>query len=264
VAFYVAVLWSGRGVRKALEISEGRDRERQTEQEATAASQHDMNEGRFRLFYAGLSESDLQALKVVWKKRFGVEVVTPEDGRWDDQYSEAYNRQVMPALYKRIGWEQFESVDSEAMLLGEKDAPPIPWAILTTNSGFNGLHDIWSPSEGEIPAIIANSRTFLTHYAESNGASENGRDSFEKREIPKINAHWHLYACQVVGHLASNGHRLIRLNFFRRPFGELHGYSFGYWKTRYVEAMDGGYSFWHIDYDVEAKAYTDFASNGYG
>ncbi|PWU18394.1 MAG: hypothetical protein C5B50_09405 [Verrucomicrobia bacterium] len=107
----------------------------------------------------------------------------------------------------------------------------------------------WKPSETETQKALAAVGTFLV---EPNLKHQN--------EIAKILGNLKNYRVQFVG-VTRGGRKFIWCNFFpARGNGED---DFPYWKRQKVEVMDGGFWFWHIDFDPNTGKCMNFASNGY-
>jgi hypothetical protein len=106
----------------------------------------------------------------------------------------------------------------------------------------------WKPSTEQTRNALIAVQKFLETQAVTN--------NWKAGEIKKILAHTKQYRVQFIG-VTRNGKTIISCNFFPAT-GD-----FGYWKREKVEVMDGGYSFWQIEYDPDSGNCLNFGSNGY-
>lgn len=108
----------------------------------------------------------------------------------------------------------------------------------------------WRPSKVEAQKALAAIQKFLEN-PESTNESTLG-------EIKNIAAHTKAYRVQFKG-VTRNGVHLIWCNFFPAEddsFGDR-------WRSEEVGVSDGGYWFWHIEYDPKTGKCSGFSSNGY-
>jgi hypothetical protein len=127
----------------------------------------------------------------------------------------------------------------------DTDIPQTNQIILP--SGFLSLEH-WKPSTEQTKNALIAIQKFLE--------IQTVRNDWKAGEIKKILAHTKQYRVQFIG-VKRNGKKLILCNFFP-AIGE-----FEYWKREKVEVMDGGYSFWQIEYDSDSGDCLNFSSNGY-
>jgi hypothetical protein len=138
------------------------------------------------------------------------------------------------------------------------------WAILTKadfpdeDSNPYDFKGIWEPSQSEVVAAIQAIRPYLAKQkkAPSPATGQVPADGGRKK-IDDIVGNWDKYVCQAVGHTKS-GKKLIHLNFFpKEDVGDSTN-----WLHRYVYGDDGGTWYWRIEYDCEAKTFSEFETNG--
>ena len=126
----------------------------------------------------------------------------------------------------------------------------IETAIPETNRVILELGD-WVPTQDETrKALIAI------------GDSLNGPELriFEGQEKRKILRNIKNYRVQFVG-TKRQGRKIIWCNFFPADRGEKD--QFENWRREKIEVDDGGFWFWHIDYDPSTGKCENFESNGY-
>ena len=103
----------------------------------------------------------------------------------------------------------------------------------------------WKPSTEQTQKALVSVQAFLNQS--------------KHHDIPKILANTKNYRVQFVGVLR-NGKKVIWCNFFPAPDKDDE---FHYWKRDKVEVMDGGFSFWQIDFDPTKNSCSEFKVNGY-
>jgi hypothetical protein len=107
----------------------------------------------------------------------------------------------------------------------------------------------WKPSGEQTQRALAAIQAFLEKQTATN--------DWKVREIKKILEHEKEYRVQFVG-IERDGKKLIWCNFF--PATGVFGAN---WKREKVMVMDGGFSFWQIEYDPNSGQCLNFSSNGY-
>ena len=105
----------------------------------------------------------------------------------------------------------------------------------------------WIPTEEQTDMALGKILEFINNPT--------GVDDWQKSEIEKIKSNISLFKVQFIG-IESEGKKRIWCNFFR-------GEGFDYWKKGIVFVLDGGFSFWQIEYDLETGTCKNFKSNGY-
>ncbi len=136
------------------------------------------------------------------------------------------------------------------------------WTILTKTdlldeeSNPYDLQGIWEPSESEVVCAIHDVRPYLEKLKKAADIRKVSAETSQGR-IGEILTNWDTYLCQAVGHV-KDGKKLIHLNFFRLEEDE----SPTGWRKHYYDACDGGAWFWRIEYDCNAKTFSDFETNG--
>lgn len=157
------------------------------------------------------------------------------------------------------------------------DADPVNWVILPEKADPDDyrvtlFYGRWQPDKKDMPALIDAVYKYLWLYQVPNDdkadwPEEDRRDyhRFEQWSLNQVLINRPIYACQVVGY-EKDGRKRIHLNFF--PKNEITSRKPGttepWWHFRYVVVLDGGPSFWQIDYDCKAKTFLNFMPNGQG
>jgi hypothetical protein len=130
------------------------------------------------------------------------------------------------------------------------------------------VHEYWTPTPSEIEKCEAHLRDALERGVRSpevidpwsQGKPE--RRDYVTREIGKVLEHLGEYRRQYVGTIMSDGTKRIVVNCFPGHRGDSQD-AFSYWRQRFVVVDDGGFWYWHIQYDVATDQYLEFDSNGY-
>jgi hypothetical protein len=125
----------------------------------------------------------------------------------------------------------------------------------------------WTPTEDIIADLERELRQVMTAAADDAQIVLNTRGqtvqsvTYSQGEIRKIVAHYDEYRHQYVGILL-NGERRVFINCFG-VHESAQGESPAYWREQFVVVDDGGFWYWHIEYDPIAKKFLEFRSNGY-
>jgi hypothetical protein len=121
-------------------------------------------------------------------------------------------------------------------------------AILTDAQRIHpsGL-EIWIPKMNEIERLIPPMKSFV----ESSTADSFGNSLGDKKRL--IILHFDEYFIQCYGYMAS-GRKKIYFNFFTQKIDN--------WKNAFVLISDGGYTAWHVEYDIESKRFINLTVNG--
>jgi hypothetical protein len=133
-------------------------------------------------------------------------------------------------------------------------APENPnWAILT-KADFSeklldalGAQEAWRPTESDVRHALRDVRRYLEKLKKTTNWD------YEQKQIEEILAQWETYACQAIGYI-KDGKELIHLNFLPRTEKD--------WRRAYICPLDGGASFWRIEYDKNTKSFSHFSANG--
>jgi hypothetical protein len=123
----------------------------------------------------------------------------------------------------------------------ETDIPQGSRAVLSSGQ--------WRPSAAETDKALAAIQKFLEKPVAT--------DKWENREIQKILLHSKDYCVQFVG-VVRDGKKIIWCNFLRARDVPLR------WKQEKVTVADGGFWYWHIEYDPDTGKCLRFSSNGIG
>ena len=110
---------------------------------------------------------------------------------------------------------------------------------------------IWTPTPEEVHKALLSIQSIL----ERPGTT----DDYSMTDIKMILKHTKEYRVQFLGAIR-DGKKVIWCNFFPAPRGGRD--DFQDWKQEKVKVEDGGFWFWHIDYDLNTNKCLEFHSNG--
>jgi hypothetical protein len=112
-------------------------------------------------------------------------------------------------------------------------------------------HEItWIPDENQTDEALKEIFNFLHSPPQE-------YKKYSETEIGKIRDNLPNYKVQFIG-ITVDGQKRIHCNFFPASDDELFD-----WKNSYIFVIDGGFSFWRIEYDLNTKKCLNFESNGY-
>jgi hypothetical protein len=149
------------------------------------------------------------------------------------------------------------------------------WVILTSAredlKGWPIFQGMWTPTREDIPTVIDAAFSYVREFEKEPREDPEKRSPpmvrYEQRACRRILGFRPNYACQVVGYTRS-GKKMIHLNFFPRLMialtRALPGTTEPSWHSQYVWVLDGGPSFWQIEYDPATKTFFNFRANGMG
>jgi hypothetical protein len=119
------------------------------------------------------------------------------------------------------------------------------------------LHGQWQPTSKDTTNALEAAITLVRKTAEQpEGSSWPMKYKFDAAR--KISNDFSRYAVQFIGKI-DHGKKIIVCNFF--PVAGIES-EFKYWKTSQVAVMDGGSSFWNIEYDSQTGMCRNLQING--
>jgi hypothetical protein len=113
----------------------------------------------------------------------------------------------------------------------------------------------WRPPGNYMDVALRCAAWFIEHPDVS--------DRYALSQIALIRQHAGEYRVQFIGTFR-NGHTVLLCNFFPAQLPGQKEDPFSYWKTRRVEAKDGGFRFWRLEFDNAIGHCSNFSVNGNG
>jgi hypothetical protein len=126
----------------------------------------------------------------------------------------------------------------------------------------------WTPSAAIIETLESRLRAALElgqrapESIVSRLKDDPSRRDYVAREIGTVIAGLATCRRQYVGVVMEDGAKRVLVSGFP-PAENATSDDFAYWRQGIVWVMDGGASFWQIQYNVEDGSFTEFDSNGY-
>jgi len=127
----------------------------------------------------------------------------------------------------------------------------------------------WSPTRADVERVEARLEAELERArrdpgrVDAHAAGSASRRAFLAASIERVIAQLPHYRRQYVGLVGSDGRRRLLVNAFpgpRWPLGT--SFDFGRWREELVSVSDGGFWFWHAEFDADSGRLLRLAPNG--